>query len=54
MGLQLVETKADAPKANGSVETAKPAAPRKAAAWQQKAAANASAEPLVMVETQNK
>ena len=54
VGLQLVETKADAPKANASVETAKPSAPRKAAAWQQKAEANASAEPLVMVETQNK
>ena len=54
VGLQLVETKADAPKANTSIENAKPAAPRKAAAWQQKVEANASAELLVMVETQNK
>ncbi|MCB4811862.1 Rne/Rng family ribonuclease [Methylovorus menthalis] len=54
-GLQLVETKADAPVAAASAE-AEPAAPRsrKPAAWQQKAAAEeATAEaPLVMIETQ--
>ena len=52
-GLQLVETKADAPKAT-SVEEVKPKAPRKAANWQKNASVEASAEPLVMVETQNK
>ncbi len=52
-GLQLVETKADAPKAV-SVEEVKPKTPRKAANWQKNAKADASAEPLVMVETQNK
>ncbi|MDP3743189.1 MAG: Rne/Rng family ribonuclease [Methylotenera sp.] len=53
-GLQLVETKADAPKASAPVETEKPRAPRKAATWQKQAKADTSAEPLVMVETQNK
>ncbi|ADI29889.1 Rne/Rng family ribonuclease [Methylotenera versatilis] len=52
-GLQLVETKADAPKAV-TVEEVKPKAPRKAANWQKNATVDASAEPLVMVETQNK
>ena len=52
-GLQLVETKADAPKV-APVEEAKPKAPRKAANWQKNAKVDASAEPLVMVETQNK
>ncbi|ADQ84500.1 Rne/Rng family ribonuclease [Methylovorus sp. MP688] len=53
-GLQLVETKADAPVAAASVE-AEPAAPRsrKPAAWQQKATSDESAEaPLVLIETQ--
>lgn len=53
-GLQLVETKADAPRITAPAETPKPSAPRKAAAWQKKANEDASAEPLVMVETQNK
>jgi len=53
-GLQLVETKADAPKASVPVETEEPRAPRKAASWQKQAKADANAEPLVMVETQNK
>ncbi len=54
VGLQLVETKADAPKATVAVESEKPRAPRKAAAWQKNAKDEASAEPMVMVETQNK
>lgn len=54
VGLQLVETKADAPKATAPVEAQKPKAPRKAAAWQKNAKEDALAEPLVMVETQNK
>ena len=54
VGLQLVETKADAPKAAAPVTAEKPRAPRKAASWQNKAQDNASAEPMVMVETQNK
>jgi len=53
-GLQLVETKADAPKATAPVEAEKPRAPRRAASWQNKAKEEATAEPLVMVETQNK
>jgi ribonuclease E len=53
VGLQLVETKADAPKA-ALVEEVKPKTPRKAANWQKNAKVEASAEPLVMVETQNK
>ncbi|MDD2832951.1 MAG: Rne/Rng family ribonuclease [Methylotenera sp.] len=53
-GLQLVETKADAPKVTAPVETEKPRAPRRAASWQKQAAEGAAAEPLVMVETQNK
>jgi ribonuclease E len=53
-GLQLVETKADAPKASTPVEAKEPRAPRKAATWQKQAKADATAEPLVMVETQNK
>jgi hypothetical protein len=52
-GLELVETRSDAPKA--AVAEDKPA-PRKAAkpaAWQKKAAAEKAAdEPLVMIETQ--
>jgi hypothetical protein len=52
--LQLVETKADAPKVAAPVTAEKPRAPRKAASWQNKAQDNASAEPMVMVETQNK
>ncbi len=54
MGLQLVETKADTPKATAPVEADKPKTPRKPAAWQKKTKENAAAEPLVMVETQNK
>jgi len=53
-GLQLVETKADAAKVSVAVEAEKPRAPRKAASWQNKAQDTAAAEPLVMVETQNK
>ncbi len=53
-GLQLVETKADAPKASAPVEAKEPRTPRKAASWQKPAKADANAEPLVMVETQNK
>lgn len=53
-GLQLVETKADAPKVEAIAEPAKPKAPRKAANWQKKAEATAEEAPLVMVETQNK
>ena len=52
-GLQLVETKADAPKV-APVEETKPKAPRKAANWQKKAEATEADAPLVMVETQNK
>ena len=52
VGLQLVETKADT--SNVSTEPAKSNAPRKAAAWQQKAKVDANVEPLMMVETQNK
>lgn len=54
VGLQLVETKADAPKAAAPIEAEKPRAPRKAASWQKKTKEDANAEPLVMVETQNK
>ncbi|HSI44190.1 MAG TPA: Rne/Rng family ribonuclease [Methylotenera sp.] len=54
VGLQLVETKADAPKVAAPVEAEKPKAPRNPAAWQKKAKEDAAAEPLVMVETQNK
>jgi ribonuclease E len=54
VGLQLVETKADAPKTAAPVTAEKPRAPRKAASWQNKAQDNANAEPMVMVETQNK
>lgn len=54
VGLQLVETKADAPKVTVTAEAEKPRTPRKPAAWQKKAGEAAPAEPLVMVETQNK
>ena len=54
VGLQLVETKTDAPKATASVESTKPKAPRKAAAWQKNTKEEGNPEPLVMVETQNK
>lgn len=53
-GLQLVETKADTPKVTAPVATEKPRSPRKPASWQKPAKAEAAAEPLVMVETQNK
>jgi ribonuclease E len=54
VGLQLVETKADAPKLATPVETEKAKTPRKAAAWQKKAKSEGNAEPMVMVETQSK
>ncbi len=53
-GLQLVETKADAPKVVPASEPAKSKAPRRAANWQKKAEAKTEDAPLVMVETQNK
>jgi len=53
-GLQLVETKADAPKANQVVNEPKARAPRKPAAWQKDAKTESINEPMVMVETQNK
>jgi|LakMenEpi03Aug12_release.lakeMendotaPanAssembly.Ray.scaffolds.fasta_scaffold10640_4 ribonuclease E len=53
-GLQLVETKADAPKANPVVNEPKARAPRKPAAWQKDAKTQSINEPMVMVETQNK
>jgi len=53
-GLQLVETKADAPKFEVSIEATKPKATRKVAAWQKKVTDETGAEPMVMVETQNK
>ncbi|OIR04515.1 ribonuclease E [mine drainage metagenome] len=53
VGLQLVETKADAPKVAPVAESPAPKAPRKTAAWQKKAKDEGSSEPLVMVETQN-
>jgi len=53
-GLQLVETKADAPKANTVVNEPKARAPRKPAAWQKDAKTESINEPMVMVETQNK
>ena len=54
VGLQLVETKADAPKATVPAEEEKPRKPRRAATWQKQAKEDTTAEPLVMVETQNK
>lgn len=55
MGLKLVETSAKATAAPANiVDAPKARAPRKAAAWQKKAEAETKAEPLVMVETQNK
>jgi ribonuclease E len=53
VGLQLVETKLETPKA-APAEEIKPKAPRKAANWQKNAKEVTNAEPLVMVETQNK
>ena len=53
-GLQLVETKADAPQITVSAENEKPKAPRRSAAWQKQLNEDVTAEPLVMVETQNK
>jgi ribonuclease E len=54
VGLEMVETRADAVKAAPVVEEEPaPRAPAKPAAWQQKKAEEeAAAEPLVMVETQ--
>ena len=54
IGLQLVETKTDAPKVVAAADEAKPRAPRKVAAWQKEAKTQEAAEPMVMVETQNK
>ena len=54
VGLQLVETNANAPKAAPVVEAPKAREPRKPAAWQKKDADAAVSAPLVMVETQNK
>lgn len=53
-GLQLVETKADVAQATAPATEEKPRAPRKAASWQKQTNEAATAEPLVMVETQNK
>ena len=53
-GLQLVETKADAPKANPVLNEPKARAPRKPAAWQKDAKTESINEPMVMVETHNK
>nr|WP_294840030.1 Rne/Rng family ribonuclease [uncultured Methylotenera sp.] len=52
-GLQLVETKADTTQAIAPVEVEKRGA-RKPASWQKEKKEEASNEPLVMVETQNK
>jgi ribonuclease E len=54
VGLQLVETKADASKVSAPVEAPKPSRSRKAASWQKNTKDEAITEPLVMVETQNK
>lgn len=52
-GLQLVETKADAPVAVAPVEAEPAPRSRKPAAWQQKAASEESTDaPLVLIETQ--
>jgi len=53
-GLQLVETKADAPKAAPVPSEPKARAPRKPAAWRKEAKTESTNEPMVMVETQNK
>jgi ribonuclease E len=53
-GLQLVETKTDVAKVTAPVDAEKPSKPRRAASWQKQAATDTTAEPLVMVETQNK
>lgn len=53
-GLQLVETKADAPKVTAPIEAGKPRSPRKPASWQKQAKVETATEPLVMIETQNK
>lgn len=51
-GLQLVETKSDVAKVQAAPEPKAPRAPRKPAAWQQKAAEAPKDEPLVIVQTQ--
>lgn len=53
-GLELVETKADTTVTVPVVEAEKPTKPRRAASWQKAKTSDASDEPLVMVETQNK
>ncbi|MDP3088943.1 MAG: Rne/Rng family ribonuclease [Methylotenera sp.] len=54
VGLQLVETKADTSNAIVPNELEKPRSPRKVASWQKNAQDEVNAEPMVMVETQNK
>jgi ribonuclease E len=51
-GLELVETKSKSETVAVTSEAETPRAPRKPAAWQQKAAEKAKEEPLVMIETQ--
>ena len=51
-GLQLVETKGEAVKAEAAPATAATRKPRKPAAWQQKGAEQPQEEPLVIVQTQ--
>jgi len=51
-GLELVETKSKSETVAVTLEAETPRAPRKPAAWQQKAAEKAKEEPLVMIETQ--
>jgi len=54
VGLQLVETKANASKSIVPNELEKPRSPRKAASWQNNTKDEVNAEPMVMVETQSK
>ena len=51
-GLELVETKSKSQTVAVTSEPETPHAPRKPAAWQQKAGEKAKEEPLVMIETQ--
>ena len=51
-GLELVETRSKIETVAVTPEAETPRAPRKPAAWQQKAAEKAKEEPLVMIETQ--
>ncbi len=52
VGLEMVETRADAVKAEPVIEEPEVRAPAKPAAWQKKASDQVIDEPLVMVETQ--